>query len=217
MDSCDACCTVQALYNGKDNKMGTDRCLAYRGPCPCGFGVIEVEFCTPDHPWPTESKWFEKKITCKKCEAKYAFEKQDNHYGLVDKREIREREKRYEAYKSAQTGLLGSPQAKDVVSKFIILLDDQPSMAACHRLLSSHQLVRESYGTFIKRWKGAEAWVKSVIDIHAELLVVLSEIVGVKDEYILDAVSELKRLWDEFKRPLPFHGDPLFDTSFYHD
>lgn len=196
--------------------MGTDRSLAYRGHCPCGLGEIEVEFCTPDHPWPTESKWFEKKITCEKCEAKYAFEEQSNRYGLVDKREIREREKRREAYKSAQTDLLGSPQAKNVVSKFIILLDGQPSMAACHRLLSSHHLVRESYGTFIKRWNGAESWVKSVIDIHAEHLFVLSEIVGVRDEYISVAVSELKRLWDEFQRPLPFHGDPLFNTSSYY-
>ena len=197
--------------------MGTDRSLSYRGPCPCGSGEVEVEFCTPDHPWPTKSKWFENNITCEKCEAKYAFVEQNNRYGLVDKREIREGKKRYEAHNAAKADLLGSPQAREVVSKFIILLDGQRSMAACHRLLSSHHLVYESYGTFIRRWKGAEAWVKSNINMHPEHLVTLSEIIGVKDDYISATVSELKRLWGESQRPLPFHGDPLFDTSPYRE
>jgi hypothetical protein len=204
------------LCKEKGGNVGTDRSRAYYGPCPCGSGEIEIDFCTPDHPWATKSNWFEPRISCEQCAKKYTFEEQDNQYGLVDKREIKERENRYEAYRAAKSDLLSSPQAKKALSGFIKLLDGQPSMAAAHRLLSAQGLVHGSYGTFIKRWNGAEAWVQSNIHLHAEHLDRLTEILGMKDEYISTAVSDLKRLWELYRRPLPFHDNPLIDTSSYH-
>ena len=194
--------------------MGTDRSQAYRGPCPCGSGEVNIQFCTPDHPWPTKSKWFESRIICEKCAETYSLEEQGQYYGLVEKREVLERGKRYEAYKTAQDNLMASQQAQEVISKFTVLLDSQRSMAACHRLLSAYRLIYESYGTFTKHWKGAAAWVSS--NIRADHLETLSAVVGVQDEYISATVSDLKRLGEEYQRPLPFHGGPLFDTSLYH-
>jgi hypothetical protein len=175
---------------------------------------VDIQFCTPDHPWPTNSKWFETRIICEKCAETYSLEEQGQYYGLVEKREILKRGKRYEAYKTAQDNLMAAQQAQEVISKFTVLLDSQRSMAACHRLLSAHRLIYESYGTFIKHWKGAAAWVSR--NIRADHLETLSAVVGVQDDFISTAVSDLKRLWEEYHRPLPFHGGPLFDTSLYH-
>jgi hypothetical protein len=195
--------------------MGTDRSRAYHGPCPCGSGEIEIEFCTPDHPWPTNSNWFEPRISCEACTAKYTFEEQGNQYGLVEKREVEERKKRYAAYKTAQADLLSSPQAKELTSRFISLINSQRSIAAIHRLLILHKLVYESYSTFLKRWSDAETWVRSHIAIHVDSLSVFLKMVGMKDKYISEGVSKLRRLWGKYERSLPFHGGPLFDTSPY--
>jgi hypothetical protein len=193
--------------------MGTDRSQAYRGPCPCGLGQVDIQFCTPDHPWPTNSKWFEAKIICEKCAETYSLEEQGQYYGVVEKREILQRKKRYEAYQAAAKNLMASKQAQEIISRFTMLLDNQRSMAACHRLLSAHQLINESYGTFTRHWKGVKAWVSS--NIRAEQLETLSAAVGLQDEYIHAAVTDLKRLWEEYMKPLAFHGDPLFETSSY--
>lgn len=196
--------------------MGTDRSQAYHGLCPCGSGEIEIDFCTPDHPWPTKSNWFEPRMSCQACAAKYQFEEQNGQYGLVERREIKGREKRYEAYKSARAELLASPEASEIISRFVQLLDAQPSMAAAHRLLASKKLVYDSYGTFIKRWRGAESWVKDHIGLQAESLLKFAELSGIENELISKAVSELKKLWLEYERPLPFHGGAILDKARYH-
>ena len=195
--------------------MGTDRSQVYEGPCPCGLGQIAIDSCTPDHPWPTKSHWFESKISCKACASKYAFEEQDNQYGLVDKQEIKAREKRYQAYKNFRADFLASHEVNEIINRLIILLDSQPSMAAAHRLLGSQKLVYETYSTFTKKWRGAEIWVNEHIALWPESVLKFSEIVGVKNEFILKSVSELKHLWAEYQRPLPFHGKALFDRRLY--
>ena len=193
--------------------MGTDRVQAYKGKCPCGSGVINIQFCTPDHPWPTNSKWFESKIDCEKCTKRYSLEEQGQYYGLVERNEVVERERRYETYKNAQDDLMSSKHVQEIIGKFIDLLDEQRSMAACHRILSGNGLIYESYSTFIKHWNGADSWVSQ--SLRAENLEKVLSAIGIKNDYVTKAVSELKRLWEEYKRPLPFHGDPLFNTSNY--
>ncbi len=154
-------------------------------------------------------------MTCEECTAKFTFQEQGNQYGLVEKREIKDKQQRYDSYKAAQAEFLNSAQAKEVVAHFISLLESQRSVAAVHRLLQSHRLVHESYGTFVKKWKGAEAWVESHIAFHPEALSEFAKMVGLEDGYLLEAVSKLKRLWVDYQRPLPFHGGPLFDMSRY--
>jgi hypothetical protein len=193
--------------------MGIDRSQVYQGPCPCGAGEVSIEFCTPDHPWPTKSTWFDPTIICTKCAQTYAIAEQDQHYGLVYKREIIERTQRRESYETAQNNLMASPQVKEVINRLIELLDRQQSIAACHRLLAAHQLVSDTYGTFTKRWKGASAWVQSHIrTYHLERLIAA---VGAQDEYISTAMLELNRLRAECEQSLQFHGPLLLDTSRY--
>jgi HD-GYP domain-containing protein (c-di-GMP phosphodiesterase class II) len=152
-------------------------------------------------------------VTCEECAARFTFQEQGNQYGLVERREIKEKEERYDAYKTAQTELLNSAQAKEVITRFISLLESQRSVAAIHRLLQSHRLVYESYGTFVKKWKGAEAWVESYIAYHPEALSELARMVGLEGGRLSEAVSRLKRLWSDYQRPLTFFGGPLFDIS----
>ncbi|MBW2544118.1 MAG: hypothetical protein JRD43_01330 [Deltaproteobacteria bacterium] len=193
--------------------MGTDRVQAYRGKCPCGSGLIDIKFCTPDHPWPTNSKWFESKIDCETCNKIYSLEEKGQYYGLVEKKRIIEREHRYETYNNAKDDLMSSKQVQEIIIKFRTFLDGQRSMAACHRFLSGNGLLYESYSTFIKHWNGADSWVSK--SLRAENLEKVLSALGIKNDYITKAVSDLKRLWEEYKRPLPFHGDPLFNTSNY--
>ena len=194
--------------------MGIDRSQVYQGTCPCGAGEVNIEFCTPDHPWPTKSTWFDSMITCTECTKTYAVEEQDQHCGLVYKRDIIERKQWRESYEAAQNSLMTSSQTKEVLARLTALLDTQKSMAACHRFLSENQLVDKTYGTFIKQWKGASAWVKS--NIRANDLEQVLAAVGAQDEYISKAVLELQRLWTEYRKPLPFHGEPFFNTSRYY-
>lgn len=72
--------------------MGTDRVEAYHDQCLCGSGEVIINFCTPDHPWPTSSKWFETSVSCSDCLDKYALIEQDNKYVFVDKNHLKIRD-----------------------------------------------------------------------------------------------------------------------------
>ena len=118
---------------------------------------------------------------------------------------------RYEKYKKAENNFTSSKQAKEILQKLIELLDNQRSMAACHRILSGSNLICESYSTFIKHWESADSWVLK--KIRAEDLEKILPVLKIKNDYISEGVSQLKKLWQEYKQPLPFYGEPLINTS----
>ena len=101
--------------------MGTDRSQVYEGPCPCGLGQIIIDSCTPDHPWPTKSHWYDPKINCKVCASKYTFEEQDKQLGLVERVEIKARKSRLADYDQYKADFWASPETKDVLNEFINL------------------------------------------------------------------------------------------------
>lgn len=191
--------------------MGTDRIQVYIGKCPCGSGVIEIDFCTPDHSYLSNSKWFQARMDCAKCNSIYSLEERGKYYGLIEKQEILKRKERYEKYKKAENNFIASKQAKKILQKLIELLDNQRSMAACHRILSGSNLICESYSTFRKHWESADSWLLK--KISAEDLEKVLTVLEIKDDYISEGVSQLKKLWQEYKQPLPFYGKPLINTS----
>jgi hypothetical protein len=132
---------------------------------------------------------------------------------MSQKKEIREREKRYQRFDTAQSAFLNSKDVQDILNRFKVLLDHQPSKAACHRFLKKYQLITESYGTFIKHWNGAENWISRNISYY-NIEKILNTI-GEKNEFISTALIEIGKLWKAYNQPLPFHGGPLFDTSHY--
>ncbi len=195
--------------------MGTDRSRVYNGPCPCGSGKIEIDFCEPDHPWPTNSTWYEGRLDCRECDKKYRFFDQDHKFGLIKKQDFIEREKLCKNYRDAKDSFLASSQVREVIRKFINQLDSQPSKAAAHRFLGSHNLESESYSTFIKRWIGADKWIEQHLYGSVEIVETFCEIVEIQDEYIKKTVTELKKMWRECQQSLPFYKEPVFDARRY--
>ncbi len=195
--------------------MGTDRTKEYEAPCPCGSGTIIINSCTPDHPWPTKSHWYESKIDCVICDSKYTIEEHYNQLGLVEKAEVESRKNRFINYNQYKVDFLSSKDCQDVIYEFINLLDSKPSIAAIHRFLITEKLINQTYGTFNKHWKGTEKWVKERITLRPEDVLKLSQILGFNNVYIEQYVIELKRLWNEYKKPLPFLGEKLIDIMPY--
>lgn len=195
--------------------MGTDRIEAYRGPCLCGSGEVVINFCTPDHPWPTQSKWFETSVTCNSCRSEYDLVEQGNSFVFVDKADVENRKALWAEYSTRSDDLFSWPETKKLLKKLEALLDRQPSMAACHRLLSAHNFAYESYSTFRKKWNGASDWMRN--NVRTGNLERILELLGKKEPKISKELAKLEALWEKHNAPLPIVGDPLLDTSSYRE
>lgn len=191
----------------------TDSINIYKGSCCCGGGEIIITFCTPDHPWRTESKWFEQSITCKACDEKYCLVEQNKKYILVDKSEVWKRIEYQKEYMARSKVLLSSTNADKLLNYLVELLEQQASIAAVYRLLQTAHLVSESVGTFRKKWNGAENWVRN--RLTSSNLPQVMELVGVKDEIILQEIKENEKLWAKSNEPLPYLDKPVCDVSHY--
>lgn len=195
--------------------MGTDRIEAYRGPCICGTGEVVINYCTPDHPWPTQSKWFETSVTCDSCSTEYDLVEQNNQFVFVSKSDVKRQKGLWAEYSRRSDDLMKSVETRRLLEDLEGLLDAQPSMAACHRLLRAHNLVYESYGTFRKRWNRGAEWVRR--NVRASNLDKVLDLLGKMDPTISRELSELEALWNQYKAPLPVVGEPLLNTSPYRD
>jgi len=195
--------------------VGTDRNEAYRGPCACGTGEVTINFCTPDHPWPTKSKWFETSVTCGSCRTEYDLVEQNNQFVFVRKSDVKQQQALWSEYSRRSDDLLKAAETRKLLNDLETLLDRQPSMAACHRLLRAHNLLYESYATFRKRWNGGGDWVRS--HVHASDLDKVLDLLGKKHPTISNQLSELEALWQQHKAPLSIVGKPLLNTSPYRE
>ncbi|MBW2098678.1 MAG: hypothetical protein JRG77_07730 [Deltaproteobacteria bacterium] len=195
--------------------MGTDRLEIYRGKCPCGAGDVSIVFCTPDHPWPTQSKWFETSISCGSCSKKYSLVEQNKAFVLIEKEEEHAREELWREYLHRSKALLSSPEVGELLQELEGLLEYQPSMAACHRILSAHGLDYYSIGTFRKKWSGASDWIKNNIGVHN--LENVMKLLGKGSVVIERELRSLEELYENYKKPFPIIGTPLVDVSNYRD
>ncbi|HEC92374.1 MAG TPA: hypothetical protein ENI51_05180 [Candidatus Atribacteria bacterium] len=193
--------------------MGTDRLEIYQGQCPCGKGKVKITFCTPDHPWPTQSKWFETSILCKDCSRRYSLLEQENHFVFVEKEEQRRREEYWREYSRKSDALLSSPDVVALLQELERLLDAQRSMAACHRLLHAYQLDYYSIGTFRKKWAGANNWIKN--NIRVGNLRNVMKLLRKKNSRIEKELESIEELYKKYHEPLPIVGSPLIDVSNY--
>jgi hypothetical protein len=193
--------------------MGTDREEVYRDRCLCGGGEVVIVFCSPDHPWPTKSKWFETAISCANCGSTFDLIEQNNSFSFVEKSEVAKREALWKEHQHRSDNLLKLPETMEVLEEFKKLLETQPSVAARYRILAKHRLVHGTYGTFRKRWIDAEDWIKT--HVRARSLTGVLEILGKSRPKIATEVEELKGLYERYSAPLPTVGKPLLDTSPY--
>ena len=96
--------------------MGTDRDEIENGPCPCGKGLIRIDYCSPDHPWGGNS-WYEADIDCAACVKTFAIVRNEQQQlKLVRKSDLEKkdelvelwREKRHEIEASGEFSSLRS-------------------------------------------------------------------------------------------------------------
>lgn len=193
--------------------MGTDSSDVYHGPCPCGMGEVNITFCTPDHPWPTQSKWFETSISCEACSKKYLLVEQGKHFVFAHTLDQSRREEYWHEYSRRADAMLTWPESVALLHELADVLENQKSVAACHRLLSAHQLDYYSISTFRKKWSGGSDWIKN--NIRASNLKNVMKLLGRNLKKIEDETKALEGLYEKYKKPLPIVGEPLVDVSRY--
>lgn len=180
--------------------MGTGRSSEFSGPCVCGKGKFEIDYCTPDHGWSVPTpEWYEASISCPTCRATYELQQFGQAFHLVSKAELAAIEERKKAVYAAAEKLHGMADAKGLIKTLTKLLDDQRSLAATHRLLSSAGLEHSSLATFRKRWSGSTAWVKSHISGYSVERVL--KLIGVQDAELQSGITQLEQLSSESNLP----------------
>lgn len=193
--------------------MGTDRSEIYSGPCLCGKGEIIINFCTPDHPWPTQSNWFETDISCKSCSKEFVLIEQGQHFVAVKRSDYDRCQQYMEEYHKESKELMKSQEVIALASDLRELLESQKSIAACHRLLRSHGLDYYSIGTFRKHWLGAAEWVRH--NITTSNLKNVMKALNASNSVISNKLEMIEELYKKHKEPLPVVGQPLINVSRY--
>jgi hypothetical protein len=182
--------------------MGTDRVEVKRQPCPCGGGEIVIERCSPDHAWISAHRvWWESDIDCQKCSQEYALHDDDAEMPrLVRQSDLREREKRRQAWYALHRSIMGSPRVQSVLEQFAARLDQEKSVAAKYRLLAKSGLGGGTEGTFRRRFSGSQAFAKS---LSPGQLSQVMDMLGIEDPSISAEVRQLDELWKAVKEPIP--------------
>jgi hypothetical protein len=178
----------------------TDTIETGRRACRCGKGEVVDYEEGPDHLWPSGQWRRYSRIECPECDAKYRLS--GNGFVLRSDWEARDQEQR--AVWEKELEFLKSPPVAAVFERLAKRLNEQPSVAAAHRLLSRHGLTHESLNTFRKRWSGGEEWVRRHGDSY--LLGRLREIGAMNKEKhpaIIAEMDRLKALHDSAMRELP--------------
>jgi hypothetical protein len=154
-------------------------------------------------------------VTCGSCRTEYDLVEQNNQFVFVRKSDVKQQQALWSEYWRRSEDLLKTAKTRKLLHDLETLLDTQPSVAACHRLLRAHDLVSESYATFRKRWNGGGDWVRS--HVHASDLDEVLELLGKKDPTISNQLSEFEALLQQHKAPLVIVGKPLLNTSSYRE
>ena len=154
-------------------------------------------------------------MRCASCRTEYDLIEQNNQFVFVRKSDVKQQRALWSEYWQKSEDLLKTAKTKKLLNDLGSLLDRQPSVAACHRLLQAYDLAHESYATFRKRWNGGGDWIRS--HVHASDLDEVLELLGKKDATISNQLSEFEALLQQHKAPLPIVGKPLLNTSPYRE
>ena len=189
--------------------MGTERDKVYEGPCLCGNGTFTVDYCNPDHGWPTSTPfWHEYSINCKDCLKKYELIEQGHFIVIVEKLQIAKQQGLTNQWHEHHKALMASPNVKKILASFSCLLNSLGSIAAIFRFLSVARLEDQSLGTFRKKWTGAENWVNRNVSPHD--LATVQTLLNLHDEYVNSEVEKLNDLWEATKEQLQYVGEPIY-------
>lgn len=181
--------------------MGTERDTVYEGRCICGKGTFVVDYCNPDHGWPTSTPfWYEFSIRCQECKNQYELVEQEKSVVVVEKAEIVKQNELMKQWHRLGTEIMQHPEVKEILKSFVTLLKQHNSIAAIHRLLHGANLDYYTVATFRKKWLGPEKWVERNISTRD-----LPRVMGLlsnNNDKILKELAKLDELWKVAKEPL---------------
>lgn len=141
--------------------MGTDRIEEYKGPCPCGAGELQIDYCTPDHGWPTATPfWYEGRIHCPRCNALYVIQQRGGEFVLVERTKLDTQRHEEEKIRREISAVMVSGEVQAALDRIEDELGSQPSKAAVYRLLSGAGLAFGSQNTFYRDWESPKSWIK---------------------------------------------------------
>ena len=177
--------------------MGTDRFQVYKGPCECGNGEYLANHCTPDHPYPTNSQWWECEITCPRCAQIYKLEVRGRQLTEILISDVQEREGLQEQWYQAEKGVM--ERSQHYLNKFAATLREQSSVAAIYRYLKAtgiFPLLLTTEQTFRRHWQGAgnaERWVN--LNVRVEQIPSIIRFLGHEDRAIEAEVQAVENLY----------------------
>lgn len=162
-----------------------------RGPCPCGEGLITVEWCIPDHPWAKESQaWYRSKLVCENCEEEYGFfgrshGKPDRLVLISYLEEIRRaRDQWYQKLKEIES----SPAFRALAVALDERLARERSAAARYRLLRDSGL---AYGMSLPRYR------RHGYTLEPDGIASALQLLGIQSSELLAKQAEVERLWKQ--------------------
>ena len=142
--------------------MGMDHDF-YRGDCPCGRGIIEVEHVSTDHAWSSggRSDWYPA-LLCETCSKVYEF------MGLkLVRRDEAATLRIWEERRQQERGQpCEEPGVNAMRAALASVLDAMPSNAARHRWLIERRLEHSTYATFSKHWRNGMEWTQCGVHYH---------------------------------------------------
>ncbi len=182
--------------------MGTDRVQEYAGSCDCGSGRYVVNFCTPDHPYPTQSKWWECNIECSTCSDTYTLEVRGNQVVQIRKADVQEADRRMREWAKAQDAAFTA--AKGYITEFANRLREEPSVAAVYRHVKSSGLFPPlaTEQTFRRHWREArspETWIRR--NLRLERIPVFLRFLGREDKALEAQVGDVEKMWAALTPP----------------
>jgi hypothetical protein len=192
--------------------VGTDRMEEFRGPCACGEGSYEIDFCSVDHGWPTATPfWYESRIDCKNCGKTYEIAHRGSKFMLVEKAAVAEREARGDEARKFAQAICNRKEVQDATATVEKMLASQRSVAAKWRLLEKARLSDCSEGTFRRNWRGDGDCAKGLVSVRSvEKLLIL---VGSDPSVLKADLSQLDKLQVSAREPVPAVGEPFHTIS----
>lgn len=179
----------------------------YRKPCPCSRGEVAVEVCRPDTPYP-RTKRYQGSFTCPSCGEKYRVIEQGTDVMIVEKSEIKKREKFLKEWNQACEELLSATKVINILKKFRELLAKYSNLPRLAEYLRMAGIIQLTDQEFEEEFGDPASWVKH--HIRVSQLPRILDVLGLEDPPLVDQVKALEPLWKKSKIPYEPVGRPLF-------
>lgn len=147
--------------------MGLERMEVASKPCPCGKGLIRIDWVYRETDWGNQDQEWEAEFTCTDCCQNYRVVSAGRGVDIIRNEDLERAQVLLEQAGIECRTLLKSELVTVALDKLASLLEALPSVAAQYRVVHELGLVTESLATFRKHNKGApvKEWLSKIIPL----------------------------------------------------